>query len=208
MNKKICIIGSSGFAKEVYWLIQEAGMADNVECFMEPEKYWAEKNVFNIPVKKQSEFDASKHIAVLGIGDPMIRKKIVTQQLPYNTEYPSIIHPSTKISKWVNMGRGAIICAYNMMTCDIKIGDFAVINLNCTIGHDCVIGDYFTLNPSVNVSGLCEFGNQVYIGTNAAVKQGIKICNDVTIGMGACVVKDIIEPGIYVGNPAKPLTTK
>jgi serine acetyltransferase len=34
---------------------------------------------------------------------------------------------------------------------------------------------------------------------------GYIFCNDVTIGMGAVVVKDITEPGIYVGNPARRL---
>lgn len=203
--KKICIIGSSGLAKETYWRLQEAGMANEVECFMEPDQYWQEKNIFDIPVKKQSEFNSSKHKAVLGIGDSAIREKIVAHQLPNDTEYPIIIHPNVRISKWVELGRGSIICAGNIITCDIKIGNFAFVNLACTIGHDCVIGDYLTLNPGVNLSGICNIGNHVSIGTNAAIRQGVSICNNVVIGMGANVVKNIIESGTYVGSPAKLL---
>lgn len=33
----------------------------------------------------------------------------------------------------------------------------------------------------------------------------ITICNFVTIGAGAVVVKDITEPGTYVGNPIKKI---
>lgn len=203
MNKKICIIGSSGFAKEVFWLIKDIGWQDRVDSFMEPEAYWVEKSIYNIPLKKQSQFDSSKHIAVLGIGSSDTRKKVVEEQLPSDAEYLSLIHPSTRMSPWVNLKRGAIICAGCYVTCDIQIGEFATINLNCTVGHDCKIGDYFTLNPGVNVSGLCEFGNNIYIGTNAAIRQGIKICDNVIIGMGATVVKNIDQPGTYVGNPAK-----
>jgi sugar O-acyltransferase (sialic acid O-acetyltransferase NeuD family) len=203
--KKICIIGSSGLAKETYWLLQEAGLESSFECFMEPDEYWQEKEIFGVPVRKQSEFDASKHKAVIGIGDSVIREKVVKFQLPSDTEYPTIIHPNVRISKWVELGTGAIICAGNIITCDITIGNFAFINLACTIGHDCVIGDYLTMNPGVNLSGICNLGNHVSIGTNAAVRQGVSICDNVVIGMGSNVVKNIKESGTYVGSPAKLL---
>jgi acetyltransferase-like isoleucine patch superfamily enzyme len=47
-------------------------------------------------------------------------------------------------------------------------------------------------------------GNKVYIGSNATILP-VSICDDVVIGAGAVVTKDIIEPGTYVGNPARPL---
>ncbi len=206
MNKRICIISSGGFAKEVYWLLIEAGYENLVDCFMEPEEYWQQKEVLGLPVKKQSTFDAEKNCAVIGIGDSKIRQKVVYGQLPAETEYPTIIHPGARISKWVTIERGSVICAGNIITCDISIGEFAIINLNCTIGHDTVIGKFFTANPGVNLSGLCKVGDFVYAGTNAAIKQGISICNDVIIGMGAIVVKDISVSGTYIGNPAKLLT--
>ena len=203
--KKICIIGSSGFAKEVYWLIKDCNLESEVDCFMEPDQYWKEGEVLGLKVRKQSEFDPALHMAVLGIGDSKIREKVVTSQLPKETEYPSIIHPNVKISPWVKMGRGAIISAGSIITCDINIGEFATVNLNCTIGHDCNIGDYMTLNPGVNLSGLCNLGHHVYIGTNAAIRQGVSICDNVTIGMGATVVKNIVEAGVYIGSPSKKM---
>ncbi len=206
MNKRICIIGSGGFAKEVYWLLIEAGYENLVDCFMEPEEYWQEKEVLGLPVKKQSTFDPERNCAVIGIGDSKIREKIVYVQLPCETEYPVIIHPSVRISKWVTIERGSLICAGNIITCDISIGEFATINLNCTIGHDTMIGKFFTANPGINVSGMCKVGDFVYAGTNAAIRQGINICNEVIIGMGAIVVKDISVSGTYIGNPAKLLT--
>ena len=77
--------------------------------------------------------------------------------------------------------------------------------MHTTVGHDCIIGDFFTTAPAVNISGSCKFGDNVYVGTNASVKNGITICDDVTIGMGGVVVKDILKPGTYIGNPAKLL---
>jgi serine acetyltransferase len=44
----------------------------------------------------------------------------------------------------------------------------------------------------------------VSIGTHASILP-VTICDHVVIGAGAVVTKDITEPGIYVGNPARLL---
>ena len=45
-------------------------------------------------------------------------------------------------------------------------------------------------------------GNRVSIGSNATILP-VNICNDVVIGAGSVVTRDITEPGIYAGNPAR-----
>ena len=51
-----------------------------------------------------------------------------------------------------------------------------------------------------NLSSIFEL-----FGTSSSIKQGIPITNNVTIGMGAIVTKEIKEPGVYIGIPAKRL---
>lgn len=208
MAKKIAIIGTGGFAREVLCLITDLGRYDEVACFMEPDEIWAEKwqnqEIMGIPVRPRSEFDAEKLTVTIGIGNSIFREKVVNE-LPQNTEYETLIHPTAVVSRWVEIGEGAIICAGCILTCQIKIGKQAQLNLHTTIGHDCVIDDYFTTAPGVNISGICNFGKHVYFGTSAAVRQNIVICDNVTIGMGAMVVKNISEAGTYVGMPAKKL---
>lgn len=52
------------------------------------------------------------------------------------------------------------------------------------------------------MGGETNIGNNVSIGSNATILP-VTICANVVIGAGAVVTKDIIFPGIYVGNPAK-----
>jgi acetyltransferase-like isoleucine patch superfamily enzyme len=42
----------------------------------------------------------------------------------------------------------------------------------------------------------------VKIGSNATILP-VFICKGTTIGAGAVVTKDILEPGVYAGNPAR-----
>lgn len=132
----------------------------------------------------------------------------LVENFPPETNFITIIHPTAIISDWVKIGKGSIITAGTILTCNINIGNHAQINLQTTIGHDCSIGNYFTTAPNVNISGDCKFGECVYFGTNSAIRQGIRICDNVIIGMGGIVVKDINEEGVYIGNPVRKLNKK
>ena len=211
-NKKIGIIGAGGFGKETLCCLIDSRAAANehpadMACFFVNDEHLEANEVLGIPVLPLSQFDPQKYDVIVAVGDPLSRKKII-ESLPQETTFATIIHPTAVVSKWVEIGEGSIITAGSVLTCDIKIGKHAHINLLTTIGHDCIMGDYFTTAPSANISGHCTFGDCIYFGTNASVRQGIHICNNVTIGMGGVVLKNITEPGVYIGNPLYKLVKK
>lgn len=205
MERKICIVGSGGFGREVLLCVMDIFPNRDiwdVACFMVDNKYYKEGSIMGVPVIPMSSFNSKIYSVVVAIGDPLSRRRVV-ERLPADTIYGTIIHPTAVISKFVKVGRGSIITAGCILTCNIEIGNHAHLNLHTTVGHDCVIGDYFTTAPAVNISGNCNIGTDVYFGTNSSIKQGINVCSGATIGMNAAVVKDIVEPGVYVGVPAK-----
>ena len=202
LNKKICIVGAGGFAMEIFSCIQDIYCdIDLVESvfFMVQDDDYKDDTIMGLKTIPESQFDPNIYEVVIGIGDPFIRQKIVSK-LPIETKYITLIHPSVIISKWVDIGEGSVIMAGSIITCNIKIGKHAQININTTIAHDCIIGNYFTTAPSVNLSGNCLIGDLVYIGSNSSLKQGISVVNNVNISMGSFVIKDIIEPGIYISR--------
>ena len=211
-NKRICIVGAGGFAREVLCCLIDSMQATDesiaeAACFMVGDEDYKESSIMGIEVIRQSAFDPSLYDVVVGIGEPLLRKKVV-ESLPPQTTYISVIHPTAVMSKWVEIGEGSVITAGTILTCNVKIGKHVHLNLHTTIGHDCEIGDFCTTTPGVNVSGICKFGECVYLGTNSSIRQGINICDNVTIGMGGVVVKDITESGVYIGNPLKKMEKK
>lgn len=204
--KKICIYGAGGFGKEVYWLAQQCGR--EVSAFIEKD---AGGYCCGVPIENDSYFDPDLYEAVVAVGNPIVRQKIV---IPLVQQYglgifTSLISPSANImSDTVEVGLGSVICANCILTCDIRLGNFSQLNLATTIGHDTVTGDFFTTAPGVHVSGKVVTGHRVYLGTNASTVEHIVIHDDVTIGAGACVSKDILESGTYVGVPARKLEKK
>ena len=92
-----------------------------------------------------------------------------------------------------------------MLTVNIAIGDHVMINLDCTIGHDCVIEDFVTLSPGNHLSGYTIIKRGVYMGTGAVTIEKLEIGQEAIIGAGAVVVKDIPANATAVGIPAKPI---
>lgn len=190
------IIGAGGFAREV---AAAMGRTD-IKFFVDEQYANVEANVYGL-----SQFDPEKYQAVVAIGDPRARFDII-QRLPSNTKYFTFVDPSAIIG-WrdVEIGEGSIICAGTIITTNVKIGKHAHLNLLSTVGHDTEINDYFTTAPGAKISGNCKIHDLVYIGTNASVREKTTIHSLVTIGLNAGVVKDITEPGVYVGVPAKKI---
>ena len=194
------IIGAGGFGREVYWSLSLIERV-NTKFFVD-DKYWDGKNDLILPISK---FNPKEYKVIIAVGNPKDRFDIV-QRLPTETKYFTHLHSSVQIlDPSVEIGEGSIICAGTIITTNVKIGKHAHLNLQTTIGHDCEIGDYFTTAPGAKISGNCKIYDCVYVGTNASIKEKLSIHSLTTIGSNAAVVKNIKEPGIYVGVPSEKL---
>ena len=68
-----------------------------------------------------------------------------------------------------------------------------------------MIGDYCHIAVGARVAGTVRLGDNVWLGAGATIKNNVTLCADCIIRAGAVVVKDIKEPGTYVGVPAKKI---
>jgi sugar O-acyltransferase (sialic acid O-acetyltransferase NeuD family) len=203
----IYILGSSGFAKEVYFLINSIG-SFTVKGFIDIEAKQAVKiGKSFIQVYDESyleTLDTSVHLAI-GMGNPALIEKL-TKKFADKLNFPNLVHPNT-IGNFedIQMGQGNIITANCIFTTTINIGSFNIFNLNCTIGHDVEIGNCNVINPGVNISGGVKIGDRNLLGVNSTILQFKSIGNDVVVGASSMVNKDVPDQTTVVGIPAKPL---
>ncbi len=111
------------------------------------------------------------------------------------------IGPFVEIQKDVSIGRNTRVQSHTFICELVSIGN------ECFIGHGVMfINDIFKgggpARGDKNKWLSTKIGNNVSIGSNATILP-VNICDDVVIGAGAVVTKDITEPGVYFGNPAK-----
>lgn len=204
----LVVYGAGGMGRELMWQLSE-GCDFNLLGFVDdaPEKQGTFINNYPVVGNTQWLLERKEKTAVaVAVANPTIRKKIAeTLKANRNIVFPNIIASDAKISEFVEMGEGCIICYGNVITVNIKIGDFFLSNRCNTIGHDCVIGDYVTLNPMVSVSGTVTIKGYTDIGAGTNIIQGKTIGSDVIIGAGSVVVKDIPDSCTAVGVPAVPI---
>lgn len=139
----------------------------------------------------------------MGVGSPMVKNKIIEQS--GCNDFISIYDVANIYGLDVEIGKGCVICPGVYLTANVKLGNFVTLNINSTIGHDSVLGDFTNVAPGASVSGNVVIGKNCDIGTNAAIRQKVTICDDVILGLNCGVVKDITEPGTYVGTPARKI---
>lgn len=211
MNK-IAIFGAGGFGKEVKTIIDrinkhKLGSYQFIGFFDDGLKKGDMINGFPVlgGIKEVNQFNEQLDL-VISIGDPKIKLSIINGINNTKINFPTIIDPAAIISDdFVKIGKGCIICAGTIITCNINIGDFVILNLSCTVGHDTTIESYSAFMPSVNISGEVLIKEAVYVGTGAKIINLLEIGKGTIIGAGAVVAKSLPSNCTAVGIPAKPI---
>jgi acetyltransferase-like isoleucine patch superfamily enzyme len=133
------------------------------------------------------------------------RVKVVQPANVYGCEIGDdcFIGPFVEIQKDVRIGARCKVQSHAFVCELVTIGD------DCFIGHGVMfVNDLFqTGGPARGDKTLWKsttIGSRVSLGSNATILP-VRICDDVVIGAGAVVTKDITQPGIYAGNPARLL---
>lgn len=208
--KKIAIIGAGGFGREVKMLIDHMNQKENqfeLIGFFDDKEYDGQINGLPYLGKVSSVNDIDYPLAVtVAIANPKVKKKIIDSIINPNIEFPNLIHPTVIIGDdHVKLGKGNIICANVVITVDIEIEDFVILNLFCTVGHDTKVKSYSSFMPAVNISGEVVINNGVYAGTGAKIINLLEIGENTIIGAGAVVSKSLPANCTAVGIPAKPI---
>jgi sugar O-acyltransferase (sialic acid O-acetyltransferase NeuD family) len=209
---EIAIFGAGGFGREVKTIIDAINKTSikkyNFIGFFD-DGIDVNTQINNFPVLggvKELNSWKSELALVIAIGAPAIKTTILSKIINPKINYPTIIHPKASISNdFVTIGNGCVICEGTIITCNIEIGDFVILNLLCTVGHDSIIGDYCAFMPSVNISGEVNIKNGVYVGTGAKIINQLEIGANTIVGAGAVVSKSLPNNCTAVGIPAKPI---
>lgn len=111
------------------------------------------------------------------------------------------IGPFVEIQRNVTIGNRTKVQSHAFVCELVEVGD------DCFIGHGVMfVNDLFSQGgPARGDKTLwksTKIGNKVSIGSNATLLP-ITVCDNVVIGAGSVVTRNIVEPGIYAGNPAR-----
>lgn len=196
IHKKIVIFGCGGHSRSV----ADIALANNPEVALVFVDSNARENetIYGFPVVKECTDDTLP--IFIAIGDNKNRMEKFEELT--GSSFLSIVSSKTHVGHGAYLDVGCLIGNYCHIGPDAHIGKNTIINNAAIVEHEVKIGCHCHIGPNATISGRCEIGDLVFVGVGATIKDYVKVCSNVTIGAGATVVKNIEEPGVYVGTPA------
>ncbi len=211
--KKIAVYGAGGLGRETACLIDRV---NSIEPTWEMIGYFDD----GVPVGTLVDHHGSvlgdmqtlnaypEELAiVMAIGSPKTVKVLVEKIENKNISFPNIICPTFDIVDPVtfSIGKGNVIKNACRVSCNVKLGDFNMLNGMVVFGHDAEVGSYNSFMPTVRISGEVKIGDANFFGIGSIVLQGVKIGTNVRLGAASVLMKNPKDGYLYMGNPAKKL---
>lgn len=199
------IFGAGGLIHDINEAIELIGQRIDVLVLdMELDRHFLEKIPSSIKIIKLEDFQPSTDHYLFGFIDPN-KKPLLESLNKFNLHYSNLIHKFSYVSKTVKMAQGNYISAGVVLATNVRLGSFNYINRSVSVGHDTELLNFNHLGPGSTVAGNCKIGNNNFLGAGSVMINKLKMKDEITIGAGGVVVKDILDPGTYVGVPVRYL---
>ena len=210
MSNNIVIYGAGGAGKELAFYLSLDNNPDTawkIEGFIDDTEQLQGQVVNGLPILGGFEYlmNYSGNIAATVLDDPSVRRNLILKiKRNINIRFPVVISPTCTVSPFIEWGEGCIVSgAYNVLSVNIRLGNFVFVTSRTGIGHDVAIGDYTPIFAGISIGGSVSIGSGCVIGSNATILPKIKIGDGSIIGGGSVVTKNIPPRVIAAGVPAR-----
>ena len=203
------IVGAKGFAKEVLEVLHQLNQIENLVFFDDVNDDIKGSLYEKFPILKTTAevsnyFKTTENRFTIGIGNPVLRKKLHDKFSSLGGVFTSTISPLANIGSYdIEIGTGTNLLPGVIISNSSKIGMGCIVYYNSIITHDSNIGDFVEISPSATLLGRCAIGSYSQIGANATILPDIIVGENVIIGAGSVVTKNIPDNCVVVGIPAK-----
>ena len=203
MKDRLLIIGASGHGKVVADIAIKMNKWRSIVFLDDNESIKTFKRIQVIGESADALIYKDQGDFFVAIGNNSTREKIQENLKSEGASVVTLVHPSAVIGTDVRIGAGTVVMAGAVINSSTKIGRGCIINTCSSLDHDNEIEDYVHISPGTNLAGTVQVGKGSWIGIGCVVSNNVSICSGCIVGAGAVVVKDITEPGIYVGVPVR-----
>jgi len=205
----IIIIGAGGFGREVYLWAKDSfpkdqytikGLIDDNPTIL--DDYNMDINVIgnldNYKIKKQDRF-------LFAIGDINGKKSLIIKMKKKGAKFLTLIHPTAIVANTAKIGEGIIICPFVTISDNVQLGDFAMLNIYSSCGHDAKVGNYCILSPYATLNGFVILEDEVFLGTHTTVTPYKRVGYKSKISANSVVMRDVPANKIVFGVPGKAI---
>lgn len=207
--KDIAIFGAGGFGRELACMINSINQKKltwNLIGYFDDGMEVGEETQYGVclgGVECLNEWKTPLSV-VMALGAPKVLRTVVGKIINPNIDFPNIIAPNVVMldESTLVMGMGNVIFPNSLISCNVKMGDFNMLNVYTQIGHESELGSFNVIMPTTNISGGVVIGDANLFGVKSTVLQYKKVENEVVLSPGSVLSRTAKEGKVYMGNPA------
>lgn len=205
----IIIVGAGGFGREVYLWAKDSFSKDQyrIKGFLDDNPKILNNYNMDIGIigdldgygiKKQDRF-------VFAIGDIDVKKHLATKLKEKGAKFLTLIHPTAIVVDTAKIGEGAIICPFCLVSDNVRLDDFVMMNAYSSCGHDARIGKYCILSSYTAIAGFAVLEDEVFLGLHATIIPGKRVGYKSKVSANSVVMRDIPPNKMVFGVPGKAI---
>lgn len=141
--------------------------------------------------------------AVIAIGQIAThehRERLYDLALNAGFKLPTIISPSSYVSRHAKIGIGTLIMHGVIINAGASIGNNCIINTRAMLEHDSQLGNHCHVSTGAILNGSVTVGDGSFIGSGAVIKEGLTIGAGSIVGMGLNLLQDLTPGSRYLGK--------
>ena len=204
----IIIVGGGGHGRVIIDIVEKSGQFNLLGILDAQLPLGA--NVFGYEVLGNDgdlvKLIVQRHVqgVVIAVGDNWMRSKVTRSILlaAPHLAFPNAIHPAAQIGRSVCLGHGNVVMAGAVINIGATIGNFCILNTNCSVDHDVILGDYVSFAPNSCAGGSVEVGDYSAVCLGSNIIDRIKIGSHTVIGAGSTVLLEMPANIVAFGTPA------
>ena len=206
----VIIVGAGAFGREVY-----AWLSDNVAVLDDPE--YQVKGFLEADPEALAGFDVKVRVIgdessyqveaddrfIIAIGNIDSRKRVVEALSKRKAHFVSLVHRTAVIADTAKLGQGCVVCPFVTISCNVQVGDWCLLNLYSSCGHDSRIGQHCILSPYATLNGFAVLEDEVFVGTHATVAGYRRIGYRAKISANSAAMYDAPPYSFVCGVPGR-----
>jgi len=205
----IIIVGAGGFGREVYlWAKDSFDFTKyQIKGFLSNNK--SDLDNFDIKVGIIGDPDyyeiKENDRFLFAIGNIETKKRLVTKLKNKGAKFLTLIHPTAIVVSTARIGKGVVICPFCLVSDNVQLDDFVMMNTYASCGHDVKVGKYSILSPYAALNGFVKLEDEVFLGTHTTVIAHKKIGYQSKISANSVVMRDVPPNRMVFGVPGKTI---
>ena len=123
----------------------------------------------------------------------------------YDSDCVTFIHETASVHEGAVIGKGSCVANFSTVMQGAVLGKHCFVETYCLISHNTTVGNNCMLHSGTMIAGKTTIGKNCMFNFRSGVMNKLDICDNTVVGAFSNVTKNIDNPGVYVGTPARKL---